>query len=164
MPHVLDQALVSDLVRRLSSRESTTTPRPGERSLHVLYGGAHLFKSDAMTKLTGVVTRMWSELVPDPTALARVFDLERGELARVHAHVTRGLAQAVHDLRVSISKTASVRAVTTTRTKRLSLLGRPSSRAHARERSLLAWAFARRRSRVRRSRARSERSISSSRR
>lgn len=76
------------------------TEQNRQRSLHVLYGGAHLFKSDARAKLTGIVRRTWEDLVPDHTALARVFDVDRALLARVHEGVTRSLDAAVHDVRI----------------------------------------------------------------
>ena len=71
------------------------------RPTHVVYGGAHLFKSDAARKLGDLALRSLSRHAPDAEAFARVLGL-RGELARpVYDRVVEKLKrEPVEDYRI----------------------------------------------------------------
>jgi citrate lyase beta subunit len=93
----------------LRAEESDQAGRfPGEgtarQPVHVVYGGAHLFRADTASKLGSLALRSLEEHAPGPDELARVLGLEgHGEaFARtLHARVAGKLSgQAVEDYRI----------------------------------------------------------------
>lgn len=79
---------------------------PGESSrrqpVHVVYGGAHLFKSDTARKMGQLALASLREYAPDAETLAGSLGLPGGELAkRVHERVEAKLQrEAVEDFRI----------------------------------------------------------------
>jgi len=68
---------------------------------HVVYGGAHLFKSDTARKLALRAQAALSEFAPDAAALAECFGLKLDLAAKVHDRVALKLrSQAVEDFRI----------------------------------------------------------------
>src|SRR6185436_20868166 len=57
---------------------------PARQPVHVVYGGAHLFKADAAQKLGLLALRALQEHAPDAAALAGVLGLERALADRVY--------------------------------------------------------------------------------
>ena len=74
----------------------------GERQpVHVVYGGAHLFKRDSAAKLGALALRSLEEYAPDAATLARVFDMPDYLASAVHARVAAKLRrEAVEDYRI----------------------------------------------------------------
>jgi citrate lyase beta subunit len=74
----------------------------GERQpVHVVYGGAHLFKRDSAAKLGALALRSFEEYAPDPATLGRVFDMPEELAPAVHARVAAKLRrEAVEDYRI----------------------------------------------------------------
>lgn len=74
------------------------------KPIHVVYGGAHLFKSTTARKLTDLARQVFEQECPNPASLARVFSLQdhSGDLAtRVHERVRARLSQqAIQDYRI----------------------------------------------------------------
>src|SRR4051812_26862883 len=79
---------------------------PGESSrrqpVHVVYGGAHLFKSDTARKMGQLALAGLQEYAPDARTLATCLELGGEELARrVHERVLAKLQrEAVEDFRI----------------------------------------------------------------
>jgi citrate lyase beta subunit len=87
---------------------------PGERRerqpVHTVYGGAHLFGTDTVTKLGRLALRALEEHAGDPSTLARVFELTPELAERVHARVAHKLAtEPVEDLRIDFEDGYGVR-------------------------------------------------------
>ena len=74
----------------------------GERQpVHVVYGGAHLFKRDSAAKLGALALRSLEEYAPDAATLARVFEMPDSLAAAVHARVAAKLRrEAIEDYRI----------------------------------------------------------------
>src|SRR5947199_723886 len=74
----------------------------GERQpVHVLYGGAHLFKRDSAAKLGRHALRALEEHAPDPAAFARIFGMPEELAAVVHPRVVEKLRrEPVEDYRI----------------------------------------------------------------
>jgi citrate lyase beta subunit len=75
---------------------------PGERQpVHVVYGGAHLFKRDSANRLGALALRALEEHAPDPGAFEKIFAMP-GDLARiVHPRVVEKLRrEPVEDYRI----------------------------------------------------------------
>lgn len=65
---------------------------PGHRKpVHVVYGGAHLFKADTAVKLGRIAAKSFDEHAPDPAALARVFEMPEDLAAEVHPRIAAKL-------------------------------------------------------------------------
>ena len=64
---------------------------PGDSSarqpVHVVYGGAHLFKADAAQKLGAVALRTLQEHAPDPASLASALGLDPALAERLYPRV-----------------------------------------------------------------------------
>jgi citrate lyase beta subunit len=74
---------------------------PYRQPVHTVYGGAHLFKSDAAQKLGAAARRALEEHAPDAAALAGIFALDRQLAARIHPRVVDKLArEPVEDFRI----------------------------------------------------------------
>lgn len=77
---------------------------PGEsdrrQPVHTVYGGAHLFRSDAAAKLGSLALRALEEYAPEPADLARVLDLPERLAPTVHARIVEKLRrEPVEDFR-----------------------------------------------------------------
>lgn len=69
--------------------------------MHVIYGGAHLFKFDTAKKLGALAMRSLETYAPDADAFAEVFAIREDLAIKVYAQVKGKLAtEAVEDLRV----------------------------------------------------------------
>jgi citrate lyase beta subunit len=74
---------------------------PYRQPVHTVYGGAHLFKSDAAQKLGAAARRVLDEHAPDAAALAGVFALDRQLANRIYPRVVEKLArEPVEDFRI----------------------------------------------------------------
>jgi len=74
---------------------------PYRQPVHTVYGGAHLFKSDAAQKLGAAARRALDEHAPDAAALAGIFALDGQLAARIHPRVVDKLArEPVEDFRI----------------------------------------------------------------
>ncbi len=78
---------------------------PGEpearQPVHVVYGGAQLFKPDTMTKLGALARRALEHHAPDAAAFAAIFGLDAGLAARLRERVAAKLAaEPVEDYRI----------------------------------------------------------------
>jgi citrate lyase beta subunit len=75
---------------------------PGERQpVHVVYGGAHLFKRDSAARLGGYALRALEEHAPDPAAFVRIFEMSEDLAAIVHPRVVEKLRrEPVEDYRI----------------------------------------------------------------
>ena len=60
---------------------------PRRQPVHTVYGGAHLFKSDAAQKLGAVALRTLREYAPDGPALGEAIGLDR-DLAAPSIHAS----------------------------------------------------------------------------
>jgi citrate lyase beta subunit len=74
---------------------------PYRQPVHTVYGGAHLFKSDAAQKLGAVARRVLDEHAPDAAALAGIFALDRRLADRIYPRVVDKLErEPVEDFRI----------------------------------------------------------------
>ena len=78
---------------------------PGDSSarqpVHVVYGGAHLFKADAAHKLGAVALRTLEQHAPDAATLAAALGLDPALAARIYPRVVDKLTrEAVEDFRI----------------------------------------------------------------
>src|ERR1044072_3494519 len=93
-----DNALSSilDVVDKPNARIAERFPgdSPQRQPVHVVYGGAHLFKADAAKKLGAIALRALQEHAPDAATLATAIDLDPALADRVYLRrggkVTRG--------------------------------------------------------------------------
>jgi citrate lyase beta subunit len=91
---------VSEALREIGERLreanlAFTRRYPGESGMrqpvHVVYGGAHLFKRDAAAKLGGLALRALDEHAPEPSDLTRIFGLPEALASEVHAKIREKL-------------------------------------------------------------------------
>jgi citrate lyase beta subunit len=78
---------------------------PGDSSarqpVHVVYGGAHLFKADAAQKLGAVARRALQDHAPDAAALAAALGLDQALAPRIYPRVVEKLTrEPVEDFRI----------------------------------------------------------------
>jgi len=78
---------------------------PGDSSarqpVHVVYGGAHLFKADAAQKLGAVALRTLREHAPDPASLASALELDTALVGRFYPRLVEKLSrEPVEDFRI----------------------------------------------------------------
>ena len=102
----LDSQTMRTLQERLTSAQSGFASRfPGESSarqpVHVLYGGAHLFKAETAKKLGELARQALATYAPDSLSLGDALDLELELSARVYPRVVAKLErEPVEDLRI----------------------------------------------------------------
>jgi citrate lyase beta subunit len=102
----LPPASTHGIAERLRSANRVFALRyPGEtgerQPVHVLYGGAHLFKRDSAAKLGAHALRALEEHAPDPAAFARIFEMPEELAAIVHPRVVEKLSrEPVEDYRI----------------------------------------------------------------
>jgi citrate lyase beta subunit len=75
---------------------------PGERQpVHVVYGGAHLFKRDSASRLGALALRALEQHAPKPAAFVRIFDMPEELAETVHPRVVEKLrGEPVEDFRI----------------------------------------------------------------
>ena len=74
---------------------------PARQPVHVVYGGAHLFKADAAQKLGAVALRTLQEHAPDAASLAAALGLDPALAPRIYPRVVEKLTrEAVEDFRI----------------------------------------------------------------
>jgi citrate lyase beta subunit len=74
---------------------------PGRQPVHVVYGGAHLFKADAAQKLGAVALQAMQEHAPDAATFAGAIGLDRALADRVYLRVIEKLTrEPVEDFRI----------------------------------------------------------------
>jgi citrate lyase beta subunit len=74
---------------------------PARQPVHTVYGGAHLFKSDAAIKLGAIALRSLQQHAPDPPTFASVLDLDPALADRIYLRVVDKLTQEpVEDYRI----------------------------------------------------------------
>jgi len=102
---------VSDL-RSVTSRFSAHYP--GETGLrqpvHVVYGGAHLFRSDTPFKLGKLATKTFRTFAPDPRTFAGLLGLRDDLAATIYKRVDDKLErEAIEDLRIDFEDGYGIR-------------------------------------------------------
>ena len=102
----LEQKALKPVLARLWRLNAAHAARcPGEsagrRPVHVVYGGAHLFKSDSARKLGELARRSLTRHAPDAAAFARAIGLEEALARAVYDRVVEKLErEPVEDLRL----------------------------------------------------------------
>ena len=100
-----DNALSSilDVVDKPNARIAERFPgdSPQRQPVHVVYGGAHLFKADAAKKLGAIALRALQEHAPDAATLATAIDLDPALADRVYLRLVDKLTrEPVEDFRI----------------------------------------------------------------
>jgi citrate lyase beta subunit len=100
-----DNALTSilDALDKANARVSAQFPgdSPARQPIHTVYGGAHLFKADAASKLGAVALRALQEHAPDAAAFAAALGLDPALADRIYLRVIDKLTQEpVEDFRI----------------------------------------------------------------
>jgi citrate lyase beta subunit len=104
----MQATLTQDLLAPLSARLASARVAPrasrddeGAQPVHVVYGGAHLFRPDIVARLQRVALEVFEAQTSTPEALAALFGLAPSIATRVHPRLRAKLAtQPVEDLRV----------------------------------------------------------------
>src|SRR3954451_7912258 len=105
MSTIPDKALLTILDALDKGNVRVAEQFPGDSSarqpVHVVYGGAHLFKADAAQKLGAVARRALDEHAPDAASLASALDLDPALAARFYPRVVDKLTrEPVEDFRI----------------------------------------------------------------
>lgn len=75
--------------------------RPDRQPVHVVYGGAHLFRADTARKLGQLALKALEENAPDAATLAQAFGFPPGLAEKVHPRIVDKLGrEPVEDLRI----------------------------------------------------------------
>lgn len=83
---------------------------PARQPIHVVYGGAHLFKADSAQKLGTVALRTLQEHAPDAATFAGALGLDRAQADRIYVRVIEKLtAEPVEDLRIDFEDGFGIR-------------------------------------------------------
>jgi citrate lyase beta subunit len=78
--------------------------------VHVVYGGANLFKADTCPKLSGIARKSWLQYCPDANVLSHVTGIAAELSSTVHARITEKLErEAIEDYRVDFEDGYGVR-------------------------------------------------------
>jgi len=107
LPADSNDALTEDILARLSvANQEFERTYPGDSPLrqpvHVVYGGADLFKPNTIQKLGALAERAFLHAAPDPQALGRLLEVsDNALLSIVHDRVLEKLRrEAVEDFRI----------------------------------------------------------------
>src|SRR5262245_10501327 len=74
---------------------------PARQPVHTVYGGAHLFKADAASKLGALALKALQDHAPDAAALAAAFGLEERLAERIYIRLVEKLTtEPVEDYRI----------------------------------------------------------------
>src|SRR5471030_1962326 len=96
-------AALLDMLDHANVRAARQFPgdSPARQPVHVVYGGAHLFKADAAGKLGAVALRTLQEHAPDAASLASALGLDPALADRIYPRVVDKLTrEAVEDFRI----------------------------------------------------------------
>ena len=102
----LDSQTMRTLQEGLTSAQADFAARfPGESTarqpVHVLYGGAHLFKAETAQKLGALARKALADYAPDGPSLADALDLDEDLAARVYPRLVAKLErEPVEDFRI----------------------------------------------------------------
>ena len=89
---------------------STEIDGPGRQPVHVVYGGAHLFRADICRKLGGLAQRAMAEYAPDPATFALALGVPRALAETVYERVGEKLRrEPVEDYRVDFEDGYGIR-------------------------------------------------------
>ena len=111
----LPESTLRDLTARLkTAQDSVARHYPGEsgkrQPVHVVYGGAHLFKSDTPRRLGELAQQIMAEYAPTPQVFAEALGLHAGIASTVHARVLAKLQrEAVEDFRIDFEDGYGIR-------------------------------------------------------
>jgi citrate lyase beta subunit len=105
MTSIPDKSLVAilDVLDKGNVRVAQQFPgdSPARQPVHVVYGGAHLFKADAAQKLGAVALRTLQEHAPDAASLATALGLDPALSGRIYPRVVDKLTrEPVEDFRI----------------------------------------------------------------
>jgi citrate lyase beta subunit len=100
-----EPALASFLGPLDKANVRTASQYPGEsparQPVHTVYGGAHLFKADAASKLGAIALKALQDHAPDAVTLAAAFGLPERLAHRIHIRVVEKLTtEPVEDYRI----------------------------------------------------------------
>jgi len=103
--NIPDNALTSilDALDKANARVSAQFPgdSPARQPIHTVYGGAHLFKADAASKLGAVALRSLQEHAPDAATFTAALGLDPALADRIYLRVIDKLTQEpVEDFRI----------------------------------------------------------------
>src|SRR5687767_3009228 len=95
-PRVLTPEATGAIIATLSARNRDVQRLyPGEsgrrQPVHVVYGGAHLFRADTAARLGATALRVLDEYAADPAEFARAVGLPEDRAASIHDRVRRKL-------------------------------------------------------------------------
>jgi citrate lyase beta subunit len=96
-------AAILDLLDKANVRVAEHFPgdSPARQPVHVVYGGAHLFKADAAQKLGAVALRTLQEHAPDAASLASALGLDPALAQRIYPRIVEKLTrEPVEDFRI----------------------------------------------------------------
>src|SRR5436190_14883439 len=106
----MDTSLSTESFQKITERLSLSLSGfartyPGEsgrrQPVHVVYGGAHLFKADTAVRLGRLAVDSFEKFAPDAANFGRVLDLPRDLAATIYMLVGEKLArEAVEDFRI----------------------------------------------------------------
>jgi citrate lyase beta subunit len=105
-------AAILDLLDRANVQVATQFPgdSPARQPVHVVYGGAHLFKADAARKLGAVALRTLQEHAPDAATLAAALGIDPVLAQRIYPRVVEKLTrEPVEDLRIDFEDGFGIR-------------------------------------------------------
>ncbi len=94
---------IVDAVDAGNSRVAELFPgdSPARQPVHVVYGGAQLFKADTPTRLGAIALRALQEHAPEPATFAAALGLDPALADRIHLRVIEKLTnEPVEDLRI----------------------------------------------------------------
>src|SRR5258705_7287123 len=94
---------ILDVLDHANTRVARQFPgdSPKRQPVHVVYGGAHLFKADAAQKLGAVALEALQEHAPDAASLAGAIGLDRALADRIYVRVIEKLTrEPVEDFRI----------------------------------------------------------------
>jgi citrate lyase beta subunit len=103
---------ILDLLDKANVRVAKQFPGDSQarQPVHVVYGGAHLFKADAAQKLGAVALRTLHEHAPDAASLASALDLDPTLAERIYPRVVEKLTrEPVEDFRIDFEDGFGIR-------------------------------------------------------
>src|SRR5207247_311354 len=112
IPEAAMAAFVDALAKaNASSAERHPGERPARQPVHTMYGGAHLFKADAIQRLGAVALRAMEEYAPNAAALAEAIGLDPDLAARIYPRIVDKLTrEPIEDFRLDFEDGFGIRA------------------------------------------------------
>lgn len=97
----LGDAAIRGLMRGLGGPAPHPPAAPGRQPVHVVYGGAHLYRADSVPRLGRVAREALGRWAPTPADFVRVFGMDPALAAVVHPRVVAKLErEPVEDQRI----------------------------------------------------------------